>query len=117
MSQSSSPRGISGMGMLPRKLFDLGAHTATEHEGDHFVVAHERPKRIFKGGGLVLLDQKMREPCAAVTGYEPEKEEPPFADRDEIDQQRNTGRRPDQMKHARRRTAVFRNIKRPELTE
>jgi hypothetical protein len=41
ISQRSSPWGISGIGMLPRKLFDLGAYAAGEHEGDHLVVAHE----------------------------------------------------------------------------
>ena len=95
------------MGMLPRKLFDLGAHTASEHEGDHFVIAHERPERILERRGLVFLDEKMREPRATVTGHEAEKKEPPLADRDEVYQQRDTGRRSDQMKPTRGWLTMF----------
>src|SRR5678815_4040307 len=51
ISHSSSPRGISGMGMLPRKLFqsfNFRSHSAGEHQRDHLVIAHKRPKRILE---------------------------------------------------------------------
>src|SRR5215216_6720579 len=96
-SQRSSPCGISGMGILPRKLFDLGAHAAGEHEGDHLVVAHERPERVFKCGRSVFLDQKMRQPRTAVTRHETQKEQPPLSSRNQIDQKRDARGSPDQM--------------------
>jgi hypothetical protein len=68
------------MGMLPLidELFCqpsyFAAHSPGEHQGNHLVVAHERPERILERGGPVLLDQKMREPGAAITRNEAEDE-------------------------------------------
>src|ERR1044072_4229119 len=118
ISQRSSPWGISGMGMLPRIQFlDLRIHAARQHQGDHFVIAHERPERVLERRRLVLLDQKMREPRTAVTRHETEKEQPPSSSRNQIDQKRDAGRGSDQMEPTRRGLAVLRQIERPKLRE
>src|ERR1044071_2981063 len=103
------------MGMLPRKLLDLGAHAPRQHQCDHLVVAHERPERILERRRPILLDRKVRQPRATVTGKQSEKKQPPSARRDQINHQRHTGRRPNQMQHTSRGPAVFRNVERPKL--
>src|SRR5215212_763842 len=95
INHRSSPWGISGMGMLPRKSFDLGAYPAGQHECDHLVIAHEGPERVFESRGPVLFDQKVGQPRAAVTRKETKKEQPPLSDRDYVDQQSETRSRAD----------------------
>ncbi len=108
------------MGILPRKLFqsfNFRSHSAGEHQRDHFVITHERPERILERRRLVFLDEEMRQPRAAVTGNEAQKEQPPLPDRDQVDQQSDACGRADQVKDARRRAAVFCDVKRPELSK
>src|ERR1043165_2197002 len=57
----------------------------------------------------------MCQPCEAVTGNKPEKEQPPLSDRDQVDDQRDAQRRANQVQHTSRGPAVLRQVERPEL--
>lgn len=95
--------------------FNLSAHSSGEHQCDHLVIADERPERILKRRGLVLLDQKMREPGAAVTRNQAKREEPPSSGCDQINDQSNGGGGANQVKPTRRGSAVFRHVEGPEF--
>src|SRR5215510_10769589 len=59
----------------------------------------------------------MREPRAGVTGNQAKKEVIPLAHYDHINRQHDAGDRSDQVQHASRGAAVFRNVERPELSK
>ena len=97
--------------------FHFPTHSARQHHPDHFVLAHKRPKRILKRGGLVLLDEEVANPGTAVTRDQSQRKEPPFANDDEVNDAAECDAGTNQVEQTRAGIAVFGNIVGPELGE
>ena len=95
----------------------LRLDSSGQHQPDHFIVAHERPERVLKGGRPILFNKEVPYPGSAITGDEAEEEQPPASRRDEVHDAGNADSRAQQVKQPRRRLAVFAQIVRPEVCE
>ncbi len=81
--------------------FDFRVHFARQHIKNHFIIGNKRPERIFKAGGFIVFDKKMREPGEAVTDNQAKRRINPVAALDNPDKQNNAERRADEMQVAR----------------
>src|SRR5712671_5132166 len=78
-------------------------HLAADHQRQHLPVTHERPERMLESCGPVLFDKEMSRPCQAVTGHKRQRKQPPLADGDQENQQRQRRDRTDGVQCARGR--------------
>jgi len=96
---------------------DLFVHASGEHEGDHLIVARERPERVLEGGRAVVLDKEVADPRGGVAGHEREWQPAPPTRRRQRDEERRARQSPRQMQRARAGSAVLTHVEGPELRE
>ena len=84
-----------GLSSPSRDSPQLGVHLSSQHQADHFVVTHERPKRVLKSCRFVFLDEEVTSPGSAVTWNQCQRKKPPLPDHDKEDKQREAQRRTD----------------------
>ncbi len=81
--------------------FDFGIHFAGEHIKNHFVIADERPKRIFESRRFVVFDKEMRKPGKNITDNETKRKIKPIFGSHNPHQQDNAKHCADKMQIAR----------------
>ena len=87
---------MSNILFIPRPL-NLVTDPASQHQPDHFVVAHERPQRILKRCRLILLDEEMANPGGPVSRDQRQRKEPPLAHEDKDNNRTQRDRRTDEV--------------------
>lgn len=93
------------------------AHSSRDNHGDHFLVGEPGPQRMAECGGLVVLDEKMREPGERIRNRERSQDHPGPAQDDGCNQDAPAGQSSDGVKDARQRLTVRQDVNGPEFSE
>src|SRR5579862_3053626 len=108
---------ISGNAIVISPLYPphLAGHTAGEEQRQHTKVAVERPDRVAKSLGPVVLEDAMPEPGAGIADDRRGNEKRPGARDGEGDQESDAGTAAEIMQRAGARVGMGPQITRPEF--
>lgn len=105
-------RGMSGQAS---RAFDLSLHSPGQHQSPHPPIGAERPERILERRGLVMFDEKMPGPGAAVAENQAQQNEPQITGGESRRQTNDSQRTADEMQGAASRCRMFARVIRPKL--
>ncbi len=104
-------------GLMLGEAANLRAHSSCQNQPDHPLVCQPRPERVAKGGGAIVLDEKVGKPCEGIGHDERCQYKPGPAAHHRQREQRPAKKRACAMERASSGMAVGEHIVRPEISE